>query len=127
MQHIRRPASRLRCIGGEAALSRGVTTVGIATVILVEALVPLLLLAATGTAVAIAFAVFSWADPLGLSLFALNQTQTEPLAVFWGAVAFCLLLAHRRFLSNGLVMLAGGTFSAAVLSKQPAACWLLPL
>lgn len=80
---------------------------------------------AAGTATALAFLALQRADLLGLG--AANQNDTESLAVAWAAVAFGLVLAYQRFHKVWWAILAGAAFAAAVLSKQPAACWLVPL
>jgi len=80
---------------------------------------------AAGTAMALAFLALQRADLLGLGMA--NQNDTESLAVAWGVTAFGLVLAYQRFHKVWWAILAGGAFAGAVLSKQPAACWLLPL
>jgi hypothetical protein len=64
-------------------------------------------------------------DPLQLGFVAHNNCET--LAVFWGVVTFSLLLMYQRLERAAVVALAGSTFALAVLSKQTAACWIVPL
>lgn len=78
-------------------------------------------------AVATAIALFALLAGDALDLGYTAQNNTESLAVAWGAASFALLLMDRtrwRAWSEGL---AGAAFAAAVLSKQPAAFWGLPL
>lgn len=80
---------------------------------------------AAAVASALSFFLLIVTDPLRLGLEAQNNCET--LAVFWGVVTFALLLIHRRVNRLAVVALAGCTFALAVLSKQTAACWIVPL
>jgi hypothetical protein len=79
--------------------------------------------AAVAAAAALFFLIVT--DTLDLGLEAQNNCET--LATFWAALAFAGALAYERCSRAPFAALAGICMATAVLSKQTAACWLLPL